>query len=91
MTAATIHAPLTAAVMIFELSGDYPIVLPLLLSTIIATSVSRWLGSESVYATELRRRGLGWELTLDGRIIGESDARKRSAARRSDATMPRQG
>jgi H+/Cl- antiporter ClcA len=29
-TAASIHAPLTAAVMIFELSGDYPIVLPLL-------------------------------------------------------------
>jgi CIC family chloride channel protein len=69
-TAATIHAPLTAAVMIFELSGDYPIVLPLLLSTIVATTISRWVGSESVYAAELRRRGLGWELTLDGRILG---------------------
>jgi CIC family chloride channel protein len=68
-TAATIHAPLTAAVMIFELSGDYPIVLPLLLSTIIATTVSRWLRSDSIYAAELRRRGRGWELTLDGRII----------------------
>jgi len=28
--AATTHAPLTAAVMAFELSGDYSIVLPLL-------------------------------------------------------------
>ncbi|HKE88441.1 MAG TPA: chloride channel protein, partial [Vicinamibacterales bacterium] len=35
-TAASIHAPLTAAVLVFELSGDYPIVLPLLLVTVIA-------------------------------------------------------
>ena len=66
-TAASIHAPLTSAVMIFELSGDYPIVLPLLLATVVATAVSRKLGSESVYETELRRRGLGWDLTLEGR------------------------
>ena len=66
-TAASIHAPLTAAVMIFELSGDYPIVLPLLVATVVSTSVSRRLGSESVYESELRRRGLGWDLTLEGR------------------------
>lgn len=66
-TAASIHAPLTAAVMIFELSGDYPIVLPLLLATVVSTAVSRRLGSESVYEAELRRRGLGWDLTLEGR------------------------
>jgi CIC family chloride channel protein len=71
-TAATIHAPLTAAVMVFELSGDYPIVLPLLLSTAIATWLSRRIGGQSVYEAELRRRGLGWELTLDGRSINES-------------------
>ncbi|HUU35080.1 MAG TPA: chloride channel protein [Vicinamibacterales bacterium] len=66
-TAASIHAPLTAAVMIFELSGDYPIVLPLLMATIVATTVSRRLGSKSIYETELHRRGLGWNLTLEGR------------------------
>ena len=70
--AASIHAPLTAAVMVFELSGDYPIVLPLLLSTVVATWLSRSLGAESVYEAELRRRGLGWELTLDGRTIDAS-------------------
>jgi len=70
-TAASIHAPLTAAVMIFELSGDYPIVLPLLVATVVSTSVSRRLGSESVYEAELRRRGLGWDLTLEGRRVKE--------------------
>jgi CIC family chloride channel protein len=66
-TAASIHAPLTAAVLVFELSGDYAIVVPLLLATVIATTVSRSLGSESVYEAELRRKGLGWQLTLEGR------------------------
>jgi CIC family chloride channel protein len=68
-TAASIHAPLTAAVLVFELSGDYPIVLPLLVATVVSTSVSRGLGTESVYEAELRRKGLGWELTLEGRQL----------------------
>ena len=72
-TAASIHAPLTAAVLVFELSGDYAIVLPLILATAVATAVSRAIGGESVYATELRRRGLGWELTLDGRQLDRVD------------------
>jgi len=68
-TAASIHAPLTAAVLVFELSGDYAIVVPLILATAAATAVSRAIGGESVYAAELRRRGLGWELTLEGREL----------------------
>lgn len=72
-TAASIHAPLTAAVMIFELSGDYPIVLPLLLATVVSTAISRGLGSESVYETELRKRGLGWDITLEGRQVRAKD------------------
>ncbi len=70
-TAASIHAPITAAVLVFELSGDYGIVLPLLLATMVATAVSRGLGSDSVYEAELRRRGLAWHLTLEGRRLGE--------------------
>ena len=68
-TAASIHAPLTAAVLVFELSGDYPIVLPLLLATVVATTLSRALGSESIYDAELRRKGLHLEVTIEGRRI----------------------
>jgi CIC family chloride channel protein len=68
-TAASIHAPITAAVLVFELSGDYGIVLPLLLATVVATTVSRALGSESVYEAELRRKGVWWQLTLEGRRV----------------------
>ena len=42
-TAASIRAPLTAAVLVFELSGDYAIVLPLLLATVVATTLSEAL------------------------------------------------
>ena len=68
-TAASIHAPLTAAVMIFEVSGDYAIALPLLLATVVSTVLSRALGSESIYETELRKKGLGWDITLEGRRL----------------------
>jgi CIC family chloride channel protein len=69
-TAATTHAPMMAAVMAFELSGDYAIALPLLLATGIATFVSRRLRQDSVYTAELRERGVAWQLTLDGRKSG---------------------
>jgi CIC family chloride channel protein len=68
-TAASTHAPLMAAVLVFELSGDYAIVLPLVLSTALATAVSRRLHRESVYAAELQRRGISWELTFEGRRV----------------------
>jgi CIC family chloride channel protein len=71
-TAASIHAPLTAAIMVFELSGDYLIVLPLILATVVATVASKALGAESVYEAELSKRGLGWEMTLEGRQLKES-------------------
>jgi chloride channel protein, CIC family len=70
-TAASIHAPLTAAVMIFEVSGDYAIALPLLLATVVSTVLSRALGSESIYETELGKKGLGWDITLEGRRLRE--------------------
>lgn len=68
-TAATTHAPIMAAVLVFELSGDYAIVLPLLLATAISTALSRSLRADSIYGAELRKRGLSWELTLEGRRL----------------------
>jgi CIC family chloride channel protein len=65
--AASTHAPMMAAVMAFELSGDYAIVLPLLIATSVATALSRWLRRDSIYVAELSRRGVRWELTHEGR------------------------
>jgi CIC family chloride channel protein len=67
--AATTHAPLTAAVMAFELSGDYAIVLPLVVATATAAGLARRLRRDSVYTAELARRGLSWTMSLDGRRV----------------------
>lgn len=70
--AATTHAPLTGAVLACELSGDYALMLPLLIATAIAAAWARHLYVDSVYTAELSRRGLRWRLTLDGRRVIES-------------------
>ncbi|MBL8909907.1 MAG: chloride channel protein [Archangium sp.] len=60
LCAATTHAPLMAAVLVFELSGDYAIVLPLLLVCATSAWVSEQLHPTSLYEAELQRRGLAW-------------------------------
>lgn len=64
-TAAMTHAPLMASLLVFELSGDYGIVLPLALATAGATWVARALKADSVYAAELKRRGVAWTLKAE--------------------------
>lgn len=70
--AATTHAPLTGAVLACELSGDYALLLPLLVATAPAAAWARQLYVDSVYTAELSRRGLRWRLTLDGRRVIEN-------------------
>lgn len=64
VVAATTHAPLMATVLVFELSGDYAIVLPLLTACAIATVLSRRVHRESIYTEELRRRGSQWQVKV---------------------------
>jgi CIC family chloride channel protein len=78
-TAASTHAPLMAAVMVFELSGDYAIALPLVLATALATFISRRLRRDSIYTAELRQRGVSWQLTLDGRRAERSSLAPRAS------------
>ncbi|RLD11789.1 chloride channel protein, partial [candidate division KSB1 bacterium] len=49
----TIHAPLTALIMIFEVTGDYKIVLPLMLGTAAAVIVAKALEEESIYTMKI--------------------------------------
>ena len=58
MLAGTTQAPLTAILMIFELTGDYPVLLPLMISCTVAIVVCRLLGLESVYSQSLIEKGL---------------------------------
>jgi len=62
--AAATHAPFMAAILCFELSGDYAVVLPLVLATAIATAFARALDRDSIYTAELRARGIAWEPSI---------------------------
>lgn len=59
--AAATHAPFMAAILCFELSGDYAVVLPLVLATAIATALAKSLSRDSIYTAELRARGVAYE------------------------------
>ena len=52
------HAPVTAILILFEMTGDYQIILPLMLATVVSTLVARALSSESIYTLKLSRRGI---------------------------------
>ncbi|MBI9045861.1 MAG: chloride channel protein [Anaerolineaceae bacterium] len=57
--AATAHAPITAVLILFELTGDYRIILPLMLTVVIATLFAqKILHGESIYTLKLSRRGV---------------------------------
>lgn len=59
--AAAARAPITALLIIFELTGDYRIILPLMLAIVVATTLSNLLSRDTIYTLKLRRRGIDIE------------------------------
>lgn len=64
------RALITAVVILFELTGEYGIILPLMLAIVLATAVSRLLSKDTVYTLKLRRRGIDLEGAVPGAPIG---------------------
>lgn len=56
--AAATHASITAIIIVFEMSGDYGLILPLMFATVIATLVSERMRRENIYTLKLVRRGI---------------------------------
>ena len=56
--AASARAPITAVIIIFELTGDYRIILPLMIAIVVATALSNALTRDTIYTLKLRRRGI---------------------------------
>jgi CIC family chloride channel protein len=57
--AAATHAPIMAIIMIFELTLDYQIILPLMLACVVAYYTSVKIEKRSIYAEALTRKGVG--------------------------------
>jgi chloride channel protein, CIC family len=58
MVAGATHAPITAILIIFEMTSNYHIILPLMITCITATLLTTRLKKESIYTLKLLRRGL---------------------------------
>jgi len=56
--AAAARAPITAVIIIFELTGDYAIILPLMVAIVLSAGLSSLLSGDTIYTLKLRRRGI---------------------------------
>jgi CIC family chloride channel protein len=63
--AAVARAPLTSILIVFEVTGDYGLVLPLMIATSIATFLAGRVRPESAYTAPLRRMGINSTPTVD--------------------------
>ncbi|MEV6791625.1 chloride channel protein [Streptomyces sp. NPDC051320] len=64
--AGSARAPITAVIILFELTGEYTIILPLMAAIALATGVSRLLTAETIYTAKLRRRGVDIDAPTPG-------------------------
>jgi CIC family chloride channel protein len=52
------HAPLSAILMLFEFTGNYDLILPLMIASIVSSLVAKRLYPYSTYTEPLQRRGV---------------------------------
>ncbi|MES1243111.1 MAG: chloride channel protein [Acidobacteriota bacterium] len=62
--AGTSHAPISAILIMFEFTGNYDLILPLMVASILASLVSRKLHPASIYTEALSHKGveLPWRM-----------------------------
>jgi CIC family chloride channel protein len=52
------RAPITAVIILFELTGQYTIILPMLTAIVVATVTGKALSRDTIYTLKLSRRGI---------------------------------
>ncbi|MBU1275897.1 MAG: chloride channel protein [Proteobacteria bacterium] len=58
VVAGATHGPITAFLILFEMTGGYQIILPLMIGCTLATLVAQQINRESIYTRKLIRRGV---------------------------------
>ncbi len=59
--AGSVHSPITAMILLFEMTRDYRIILPLMFATVLSTLISQHIFEYSVYTLALFREGIHLE------------------------------
>lgn len=63
------RAPITAILILFEMTQDYRIILPLMFATVVSTILAQWFEPESIYTFKLKRRGLDVRAKKDENLM----------------------
>ena len=69
MVAATTRASITAIIIIFEMTNNYTIILPLMIACILAMLVAGQIVEPSIYLAKLLRRGVDLSIQNDINIL----------------------
>jgi len=76
VVAGTTHAPLTAILIIFEITRDIYVLLPIMLAAVVATVTAQLMQRDSIYTLKLRRRGVLVGSSLDLTVLRKIPARE---------------
>ena len=68
--ASTTRATLTAIILLFEMTATYEIILPLMLSCVVADAVCYGVSEHSCYTAKLARRGISIDLESEQDLMG---------------------
>ncbi len=69
LMAAVTHAPITSILILFEMTGGYEVILPLMLSCITAVAVSQALSRDSIFTLGLSRAGVDMNFGRESAIL----------------------
>ena len=75
MVAGATGAVLTAIIMVFEMTWNYSLIVPVMLTASVAYAVRQWLSPPSIYTLKLLRRGDPVPQGLQAWIVGTRRAR----------------
>ncbi|MBW8004327.1 MAG: chloride channel protein [candidate division NC10 bacterium] len=70
------QAPITAIIIIFEMTGDYRIILPIMTSTVISVLIYNVLNKETIYTLKLVKRGIRFRAGRDVDIMAATPVRE---------------
>jgi CIC family chloride channel protein len=69
LVAGTTRAPITAIIIVFELTNDYHIILPLMITCIISMILSSKFSRESIYTLKLVLRNIGLKEGMETNVM----------------------
>ncbi len=67
--AGAVHTPLTASLLLFEMTNDYRVILPLMFAVVVSMVISQQLQKDSVYTLGLARKGIRIQRGRDIEIL----------------------